>query len=331
MTPLDDAVTNPIAVPPTVVKSVLHNLGNVSGSVALNIAQGNLVTCTLTGATTFKAPENLTPGNSPIQLVVNSGTGFAFSLEGVNWVGTEPTGFASGAANQQYVITILPVEGKLLAVVGRGETGAPGAEGPEGAKGEPGAAKALEANARITWPMVNGSFKRTGYYVPTQYKALLALVSIPVNTKELKVYAEFGAVAAGGHVRTWAYDVGATTAGKYTPLAVSGLYEPAAAGKQELIATLKRKEGEWKEGELILLGFGTDNVAIELPDSAALHTGSDAVYPGEAIHGAGGITSVPVSASIQYSNVTFTAEPTALGEGSVTGSATTTAFLVSCV
>lgn len=310
-------------LPSSVVRSKVKALGSVSGSVALNVAEGNLFTATLTGATTFKTPENIPSGNSPIQIIVNSGTGFSFSFEGLEWVGTEPTAFASGAASSQYLISIVPVAGKLLAVLGKGETGATGATGAAGESGPAGP----EAMTCTSFPWISQNAKCVGHFAPTKYKAYSQLVVVPLTKKKLKVKMPFGVVS--GHVRTFVYDMGATTAGKYTCVAASTLYEPKTAEKQELIATLERKDGkEWKAGECLIIGVAADNETITFGNNTALSKGPEAEYEGGDINGTAGLTKVLVSCSHTFSESGFSKEnPEEFGEGSMATSATVLAFL----
>lgn len=304
-------------------------LAKVSGLAEINLGEGIPTYTTfpleLTGATEIELT-GAQPNGAPSQLIVNSGTGFAFSLKGVSWVGTEPTEFASGTAGREYLITLIPVEGKLLAIVGKGEKGAAGVQGETGARGEVGPSS-IEAMTRTSYPWLNGNAKDTGGFVPTQWEVYYTLVIVPVKAKKLKISASFKIVS--GHVRTFVRDCGVATANEYTILAVSELYEPKTAEIPEPIATLERKDGkEWEAGEAIMVGIGADNAVIELPVGTALIKGAAAAWPGTEINGCGGMATIRAAGTRPLAEASFKeANPVVIGEGSMGATTTVLAFL----
>jgi hypothetical protein len=318
-----------IELPSSVVSSRPKALAKVSGLTKVNLAEGAPAYTTfpleLTGAAEIE-PTGAQANGSPSLIIVNSGTGFVFSLKGVSWIGTEPTEFASGAAGREYLITLIPVEGKLLAVVGKGEKGGAGIQGEPGARGEVGPSS-IEAMTRTSYPWLSGNAKATGGFVPTQWEVYYALVIVPVKAKKLEVYAPFKTI--GGHVRTFVRDCGVAAANSYTILAVSELYEPKTAEAQELIATLERKDGkEWEPGEAIMVGIGADNTTIELPVGPALIKGTEGSWPGSAINGCGGMTTIRTAGDRPLTETSFKeANPVVIGEGSMGTTTTVLAFL----
>jgi len=319
------AVRNPIELPVSVEKRSLKALGNVSGSHALNLAEGNFFTAKATGALTFTAPENA-PGYPYIaQVVVNTGAaGYALTFEGLSWIGTEPT-FATGS-EKEYIVTIIAKEaGKFLAVVGKGETGATGPEGPKGTTGEVGPSS-IEAMTRHCYPEITGNAKVIGAFAPTQWQVYYELFVVPVKAKKLRVYMVFESVS--GHVRTWAYDCGVAKAAVYTCLAVSSgteLYEPKEKEFPELVATLERKDAkEWEPGELILVGIGADNATIKFCNSTALQKATYGAVPSALYNGASGLTKLALNGAKTFSEAAFkeAGGPKELAEAGVLGTTT---------
>jgi hypothetical protein len=310
----------------SVIVSRPKPLAKVAGLTKVNLAEGyTTIPLELIGATEIE-PYNAPANGSPVELIVNSGTGFAFSLKGVSWIGTEPTEFASGAAGKEYLTTLIPLEGKLLAIVGKGEKGAAGIQGEPGARGEVGPSS-IEAMTRTSYPWLSGNAKATGSFVPTQWEVYYALVIVPVKAKKLEVYAPFKVIS--GHVRTFVRDCGVAAANSYTILAVSELYEPKTAEANELIATLERKDGkEWEPGEAVMVGIGADNTTIELPIGTALIKGSEGSYPGAAINGCAGMTTIRAVVDRPLTEASFKeANPVVIGEGSMGTTTVVPSFL----
>jgi hypothetical protein len=311
-------------LPSSVVSSRPKSLESVSGLKHVNLAEGTpsytTIPLELSGATEIE-PYNAPANGSPVQLIVNSGTGFAFSLKGVSWIGAEPTEFASGVAGKEYLITIIPVEGKLLAILGKGEKGAPGVEGEKGARGEVGPSSS-QAMTRTSTGYENIGNRTVSTFVPTQYTVYFRMEVVPVKCKKLKIYEGFGVVS--GHVRAFVFDIGVAKASDYSCVAVSELYEPKTKEKQELIATLERKDGkEWEAGEVVMVGIGADNTTLTFASSTPLLKGAYAEYPGGEIVGTSGVTTATIISAHSYSEGAFKeASPKELGEGSIFGNTT---------
>ncbi len=112
-------------LPSSVVSSSLAALGEVSGATNLDFSAGTFQTATLKGATTF-AVKNAPSRPALLELLVNVGTGgYTFAIEGITWIGSEPT--FSTTAGTRYLVTLLLVNGEVLGIVGlQGATGANG-------------------------------------------------------------------------------------------------------------------------------------------------------------------------------------------------------------
>ncbi len=108
-------------LPSSVVGSRLKALGEVSGVVKLNLAEGTTFTAKLTGATEFEPTE--LPSFREASILWVSPNGHTFSVKGISWIGSEPTFGTTGT----YAITLFVLEGKVY--------GLAGLEGPEGKAG----------------------------------------------------------------------------------------------------------------------------------------------------------------------------------------------------
>lgn len=177
-------------LPASVVSSRPKNLGEVSGTPALNFNEGSFFEAVLSGATAFKAPENMPVGQS-IQVLVESKT-FALSFSGLKWAPSEPT-FKTGTS-ELYLVTITETAGGPVGCVGpegaAGPQGNTGNTGPQGKTGTP-IAKLNNLGG------VSFDPSETGEGSPVVTAGVLYLTKLPVLPGELLTYLWYAVSKAG--------------------------------------------------------------------------------------------------------------------------------------
>jgi hypothetical protein len=115
-------------------------LGEVEGTVTLNLEEGSTFTATLKKNVTFKitkAPSR--PTEVSLVLTENSTGGWTWSVESLSWVGSEPTFPTTKSSKSFESVVVNKAGGEILGLAGQegkeGKTGPTGPTGPEGAKG----------------------------------------------------------------------------------------------------------------------------------------------------------------------------------------------------
>ncbi len=260
----------------------LNPLGEVEGAVTPNWEEGNAVTATLKGATTFERPSHLPsiPGWMNVTLTQDA-SGHALKIgAGITMPGGEPVWSTAPLGVNQFSLWWDGL-GNLWMFIGT--EGKQGKEGPKGANGE--TVGSVEAALKMTYPAVNGNPKATATKAAVAWRMQRNMVVIPVKCKKLKILWTPGTVK--GKVRVVVFDTGQKVAGKYSVLADTHAFvNPGVEKVSGILAELERKEGEWEAGEVVMIGLIPESAEMILPISTEPSVGASCKFPEGAIpHG----------------------------------------------
>jgi molybdopterin-binding protein len=247
-------------------------LGEVAGVVKLDLAEGNVFAATLKGATEFEVVNaSLRPSPLVLYVTQNATGGYAWSVKGISWVGSEPV-FAT-TAEISYVLNLESLEGaaKLYASAGlegpKGATGAEGAKGTTGATGATGAkgeaGTSSSAMVPVLMPILAG-----GAPVPigaessgTVNRAFFMRAIVP-KTGKLKDISIWNGGEAEGELRVAIFDTGDAAEGKYTLLKQSAAKKQEGTNAWQTMGSLE--ELELTAGKQILLAVMSSSTKSQI-------------------------------------------------------------------
>lgn len=205
-----------VELPTSAVVAKEKALGEVEGTVTLNLEEGSTFTATLKKNVTFKVTKaSARPSEVTLILTENATGGWTWSVEGAAWVNSEPVFSTTKGTKNFESLVVNKSGGEIIALAGtEGKEGKTGPEGPRGPEGTAGATiKLLLPYAAKGTPVAIGEVA-----IGEANLAVCSRTAPAYKAGILKELDLFGGATKNGETVVAIFDLGKTTTEKWTVL-----------------------------------------------------------------------------------------------------------------